>query len=305
MINRRQFIKVTAASTAAASLATRFAGAEDAKTTPSGEKTRPIVVVVHGKDIPKMLAAGIARLGGWTQFVKKDQKVTLKPNIAWISKPEQGADTCPVLVAECVKACKAAGASEVVVPEKTCNDWKQTFSSSGVLDAVTKAGGRMYALTEDKHFRKVDVPKGKILKQTEVAIDVLETGCLVNMPVAKHHTAAVLTMGMKNWMGSAKERQTWHGKGLHQCIVDFCTVVKPAITIMDCTRIMLTNGPRGPGEMAYPDELVLGTDPVAVDAYGATLFKKEPLSIDYIRIAHETGLGTGDLKEVDVVRLEV
>jgi len=296
-------MKVTAATTTAASLAGRLAGAEEQKN-PGGGKVKPLVVVVHGKDISKMVAAGIARCGGWAQFVKKGRKVTLKPNVAWISKPEQGADTNPVLVAECVKACRAAGASEVVVPEKTCNDWKQTFASSGILDAVTKAGGRMYALTEDNQFRKMDVPKAKILKQTEVAVDVLETGCLVNMPVAKNHTAAVLTMGMKNWMGSAKERQAWHGKGLHQCIVDFCTIIKPAITIMDCTRIMLTNGPRGPGEMAYPDEIVFGTDPVAVDAYGATLFKKEPFSIDYIRIAHETGLGTGDLKEVDVVRLE-
>lgn len=290
-MNRRVFLKTTAAATAIASVLPGASVAAD------GGKTT--IYVVHGTDIPKMLAAGIAKLGGWDKFVKKGQKVTLKPNVAWISKPEQGADTDPVLVGECVKACKAAGASEVVVPEKTCQDWKQSFSSSGVLSAVNNAGGHMYALTENKHFRAIDLPNGKVLKKADVAIDVLDTGCLVNMPVAKSHGATALSLGMKNWMGVVKDRRFWHQNELHQCIADFCTLVKPSLTILDATRIMLTKGPRGPGEQERPNQIVFGIDPVAVDAYATTLFKKEPFSISCIKIAHDMGLGCGDLTKVD------
>ena len=295
-MNRREFIKTTAAVTAVASLGRNSALAAASKS---------MLVVVHGKDIPKMIAAGMGKMGGWDKFVKPGRKATIKPNVAWISKPEQGADTDPVLVAECVRACKAAGASEVLVPEKTCNDWKQCFASSGVLDAVTKAGGKMFALTTDDQFRKVEMPGGVALKSMQVAVDVLDTGCLINMPVAKHHSVATLTMSMKNWMGSVNERSSWHKNQLHQCIADCSTVIKPSLIIMDATRIMLTKGPRGPGEQAFPNEIIFGTDPVAVDAYGATLFKKEPFSIQYIKLAHDMGIGCGDLSKVDVVRVEV
>lgn len=296
-MNRREFLKTTVATTAIVSsvLPGISSAAEGGKIT---------VYVVHGKDIPKMVAAGMAKLGGWEKFVKKGQKVTLKPNVAWISKPEQGADTDPVLVATCVTACKTAGASEVVIPEKSCNDWKQSFASSGVLAAVNKVGGRMYALTEDKHFRKMDLPNAKVLKQADVAIDVLDTGCLINMPVAKSHVLTTLTLGMKNWMGSVKDRQFWHRNQLHQCVADCCTLIKPALTILDATRIMLTKGPRGPGEQECPNQIVFGTDPVAVDAYATTLFKKEPFSIQHIKMAHDMGIGCGDLKQVEIVNIE-
>jgi len=295
-MDRREFVKTAAAVTAAASVFPSVSGvAGTGKTT---------VYVVHGTNIQKMLAIGMEKLGGWDKFVKKGQKVTLKPNVAWISRPEQGADTDPLLVMECVNACKAAGASEVIVPEKSVNDWKQCFSSSGVLEAVNKAGGKMYALVEDKHFRKMTLPNAKILKEADVAIDVLDTGCLINMPVAKSHSGTTLTLGMKNWMGSVKDRQFWHRNQLHQCVADCCTLIKPSLTIMDATRIMLTKGPRGPGDLDHPNQIVFGMDFVAVDAYAATLFKKEPFDIQYIKLAHEMGLGCGDLKDVEIVRLE-
>lgn len=134
--------------------------------------------------------------------------------------------------------------------------------------------------------------------------DVLETGCLINLPVAKTHGGATLTLGLKNWMGSVRDRGFWHRSGLHQCIADFGTLVRPSLTIVDATRIMVTNGPRGPGELKTPNQIVLGTDPVAVDAYAATLFGLEPFAVPYIQIAHGLGLGCGDLAKVVVQRIE-
>ena len=101
-------------------------------------------------------------------------------------------------------------------------------------------------------------------------------------------------------MGSVKDRRAWHNKGLDQCIADFSTLVRPALIVVDATRIMLTGGPRGPGTLAHPNQLVFGTDPVAVDAYAAALFKKKPFDIPHIQIAHEMGIGCGDLSKVNV-----
>lgn len=257
-----------------------------------------VIYVVHGKDIARMLNEGIVKCGGWSKFIKPGGKTVLKVNAAWASDPEQGGNTHPELVENCVRACLRAGAAEVVVPEKTCSPFKEAFARSGILDAVKRAGGRMYCPESAAKFRTVAIPQGKKLQQVDVVADVLDADCLINMPVAKNHGGATLTLSMKNWMGSVNDRGYWHRNGLHQCIADFSTFIRPSLVILDAIRIMTTKGPRGPGKLAYPDQLVFGCDPVAVDAYAATLFGKKPFDIPHIAIAHEMGVGCGDLDQI-------
>lgn len=293
-IDRRGFLKTAAAAAAAGTLLPGSALAGG----------RPEVVVVHGRDVGRMLSKGMAKLGGFGAFVKSGKKATLKVNAAWASRPEQGGNTHPALVSAIVAGCVKAGASEVVLPENTCSPHTQSFKLSGIEKAAADAGGRLYQLDPASDYRQVGLPKAKVLKQAQVAKDVLDTGCLINVPVAKSHGAAVLTVSMKNWMGSVVDRKFWHQGKLHQCIADCSTLIEPHLIVVDATRIMLTNGPRGPGQIAKPGELIFGTDPVAVDAYAATLFDMEPFSVPHIEIAHQMGIGVGDLDKVDIVRLE-
>lgn len=265
----------------------------------------PMLVVVHGTDIPKMLAAGMEKWGGWKAFIKQGSRVTLKPNAGWASTPEEGGNTHPALVEQCVAECLAAGAARVVVPEKPCSPARQSFPMSGIADAVRRAGGAMYCPDQAKHFRKVAIPQGVSLKEANVVADVLDCDCLINMPVAKQHGGSKLTLSMKNWMGSVEDRGFWHRNNLHQCIADLSTLIRPSLIIMDATRILTTNGPRGPGKLDYPNQVVMGKDPVAVDAYGATLFGKQPFDILHIKMAHEMKIGCGDLSQVNVVHVRI
>ncbi|MBN1556670.1 MAG: DUF362 domain-containing protein [Lentisphaerae bacterium] len=260
------------------------------------------VVVTHGGDAAAMLAAGIARFGGWTALVQAGRKATIKPNAAWASRPEQGGNTSPDVVRACVRACRQAGASEVVLPEHPCSAPDRSFTMSGIREAAEDAGGRLYSPT-NADYRRVTLPDAVTLKEAEVVTDVLETGCLIDLPVAKNHSGATLTLAMKNWMGSVKDRGFWHRAGLHQCIADFTTFVKPTLVIIDATRIMLKGGPRGPGELAYPGELIFSRDPVAADAYAATLFDKDPMEIPYLEKAHAMGAGCADLNRITVTRV--
>ncbi|MBN2301340.1 MAG: DUF362 domain-containing protein [Lentisphaerae bacterium] len=295
-MNRREFLKsATAIGITGAAFGPGAFGAFD----------KPVVCVVHGSNIPAMVAAGIERFGGWNAIVAKGQKATLKPNVAWASGPESGANTHPDVVTACVVGCRSAGALETIIVENPCSNPKQSFSMSGVEAAVKKVGGRMYAARDQSHFVEVTLPKAKVMKTAMVAKDVMETGCLVNIPVAKTHGSAVLTLGMKNWMGSVLDRRFMHANNLHQCIADLSTLIKPALVIVDAIRIMLNKGPRGPGELAYPNQMIFGRDPVAVDAYATTLFGKKPFDVPCIKIAHEMGVGIGDLALIDVQKIEV
>ncbi len=304
-VSRRRFLQTLAVAGAGgivAGPARAFQAAEKPEETKATKKTATIYVV-EGKDIPKMVAAGIAAAGGWARFVKQGKKATVKVNAAWNSTPEQGGNTAPALAGEVVAACIKAGASEVVVPENPCSGEK-AFEASGIGDAVKAAGGKMFLLSKPEQYRTVKLPQAKKLLEANIAIDVLDTGCLINMPVAKSHGGSVLTLSMKNWMGSVQDRGFWHRSDLHQCIADCSTFIKPNLIIMDATRIMLTDGPRGPGKLAYPGQIIFGTDPVACDAYATTLFDKQPFDIPSIKMAHDMGVGCGDLASIEIVRLK-
>ena len=298
-ISRRQFIIRSVLGLAGAVCLPKAIQAQVKK---SSSVTR--LCVVHGKNIAKMLSSGIANMGGWQAFVKAGKPVVLKVNAAWASLPEQGGNTNPVLVEEFIRQCRAAGAGEVLMPEKPCSSAKEAFGRSGILEAAARAGGKFY-LPTDRDFRKIEITKGVSLKQAEVVSAVLDSECLINMPVAKSHGGSGLTISMKNWMGSVKDRGFWHRNNLHQCIADLSTVIKPNLIIVDATRILLTNGPAGPGKLSYPDQIIFGTDPVASDAYAATLFEKQPFDIKYIKIAHDMGIGCGDLNLVKIDHIHV
>ena len=294
-IKRRTFLKAGATAAMAAAVVPDQA-AEPVST----------VVVVHGEDIPKMIAAGIAKMGGWEKFVKPGAKVALKPNLAWKSTPEQGGNTHPAIVREVVLAAEAAKAKQVLIPENTCQPEKETFPTSGILEALKGTKAKLYR-PKRADYVEVDVPKGKICRKAKVSRDLIEADCLINMPVAKHHGGATLTISMKNWMGAVDNntRRSWHRDGLHQCIADFSTYLKPHLVIVDATRIMLDHGPQGPGKLAHPHEIIFSTDPAAADAYAASLFNKTPEDVPHIKLAGELGVGCIDLAKIKIERVEV
>lgn len=253
-----------------------------------------------------MLDLGVEKLGGWAAFIKPGSKVAIKPNVAWYSTPAQGGNTAPELVRECVLQAEKAGAKKIDIPENPCSPESKAFPQSGVQDAIKGTSANLFRPDNKKGYRKVEVPKGKICKSAEVTNEILDADCLINMPVAKHHGGATLSLSMKNWMGAVSNntRRSWHRDGLHQCLADFSTFIKPTLIVIDASRIMLDHGPQGPGTLAYPNEIILSRDPVAADAYAATLFKHQPFDIGHIKIAHEMGIGCGDLSKVKIVRVE-
>ena len=97
----------------------------------------------------------------------------------------------------------------------------------------------------------------------------------------------------------------FHQNGLQQCIADLNTVVKTDLIVMDANRILLTNGPSGPGQTRDEKTVIAGTDPVAIDAYGTRLLGRNPNDIGHIRYAHELGVGEMDLNKISIKELSL
>jgi uncharacterized protein (DUF362 family) len=263
------------------------------------------LVAVKGGEPDVMFEKAIRSLGGMTAFVKKGQKVVVKPNIGWDVSPERGGDTNPKLIYSIVKHCLDAGAKEVFVFDNTCDNWAKCYKNSGIEKAVKDAGGKIAPGNSEANYQQVDVKNGKKLKKAKVHELILDSDVFINVPILKNHMAADVTISMKNLMGIVWDRQYWHRTDLHQCIADFTTFCKPDLNIVDAYRVMMKNGPRGVSEkdISLMKQMVISKDILAADAASVKIFGKEPEDISYIQIAKEMKLGRTDLKNMKINRI--
>ena len=265
------------------------------------------LVAVRGGEPAQMFQKGIEAFGGIGAFVKKGQKVVIKPNIGWDVIPERGGNTNPKLVAEIIKQCLQAGAKEVVVFDHTCDEWQRCYKNSGIETAVKDAGGRIAPGHTEGYYHEVVIPKGKVLKKSKEHELVLAADVFINVPVLKHHSSSRVTCGLKNLMGNVWDRGYWHGNDLHQCIADFGTFRKPTLNVVDAYYVMKRNGPRGVSaeDVVTMKAQLLSTDIVAIDTAAVKLFGADPKDIRHIQIAAEQGVGRMDLENLDIKRITV
>ena len=93
-------------------------------------------------------------------------------------------------------------------------------------------------------------------------------------------------------------------QNIGQKLADLATVVKPKLTVIDATRILLRNGPQG-GDIAdvkILDTVIASADPVACDAYATTLFDLQPGEISSTVAAYKLGLGEMDLAKMRIIQ---
>jgi uncharacterized protein (DUF362 family) len=264
--------------------------------------TTPKLVVARGPSPATNLAAVLGRIGGMRALISRDDIVLIKPNIGWDRTPAQAANTDPELVAAIVRACVDAGAKEVIVTDVSCNDAEPSFLHSGIADAARKAGAQV-PLPSEVETRAVAIPdKAGAWTMLEPYVRATK---VINVPVAKHHGLSTLTAGLKNWFGLVKDDRPVLHAGLAASIVGLASLMRPTVTIVDATRVIVRNGPRGGslGDVKKLDAVALSFDPVAVDAWAATELGFDPATIEYIQLAAQRGLGTANFASLSPVEL--
>jgi uncharacterized protein (DUF362 family) len=115
-----------------------------------------------------------------------------------------------------------------------------------------------------------------------------------------------MTAAMKNLMGLIADRPALH-ENLGQGIADLNTLIRPALTVVDCVRILTWGGPEGGSLEAVKtlDMVVASPDIVAADSYAATLLGIDLTNLDYITIAAAMGLGQSDLSKLKIADISV
>jgi len=298
---RREFLKGVAGAmggAAMASSALRAAVADEAADPPD-------LAVTHGEDPQKNVRKAIELLGGIKRFISRGDIVVVKPNIGWDRLPRQAANTNPDVVAALVAMALEAGAKEVKVFDNSINNARSTYARSGIADAARQAGATV-KFPDPRFFKNMNI-KGESLKRWPVYAEAVECDCLINVPIAKQHSMARLTMALKNHMGIiGGERGDWHPQ-LNVYLPEFAAFAKPKLTVLDAYRILVRHGPTGGSsrDVEMPRKCIAGVDQVAVDAFGATLFGLKPTDLGYLVKAKEMGIGKVDLEQLTVRELEV
>lgn len=264
----------------------------------------PTVAVAQGADHAGITRKALAALGGMQRFVKPGQTVVVKPNIGWDRAPEYAATTNPIVVRALVEECLKAGAKRVKVFDRTCNDPRRCYASSGIESALKGMKNVEVKQLEEERFKKVAL-NGRVLREWELYGEALSADVYINVPVAKHHGLSRLTLGMKNVMGIMGGNRGSIHKNLDQALADVNASFRPQLTVIDATRILTAHGPQG-GRLAdvkVLNQVIASTDIVAADAYATTLFGLKPSDIAVTRTAYQRGLGEMDLDKMRIVRV--
>ena len=259
----------------------------------------PEMAIIQGENPAHLARQAVEELGGMRRFISSGDIVLVKPNIGWDRTPEQAANTNPEVVAEIVRESLNAGAKRVIVTDVSCNDPRRCFQRSGISAAAQQAGAEVI-LPDPSRFKEVDV-QGEVLRTWQILDPFLNVDKVINIPIAKHHSLTGTTLGMKNWFGMlGGQRNQLHQK-IHESLVDLAVFVRPTLTIIDCYRILLRNGPTGGNleDVVLKKTLVAGTNPVALDAYVAkSYWNIEVDALPYLKLAASRGLGTYDFEKV-------
>lgn len=267
--------------------------------------------VSSGKDAPANVRRAIDALGGIRSFVSRGDIVVLKPNIGWDRTPEQAANTDPEVVIAVAELCLSAGAKEVRVFDRTCNEPRRCYRNSGIQDAVESFGKkhragdqvRVYHV-EDRKFVRTAIPGALVLSEWDLYRDALEADRIVNVPVAKHHTLATVTLGLKNMMGVMGGNRGQVHFRLPECLVDLNRQIPTHLTVIDATRILLRNGPSGGNleDVRAVGKVFASSDIVAADVVAAeSLFGVKANDVAHLRKALESGLGVSSRDGIRLV----
>ena len=269
----------------------------------------PDVAVVKG-DPAAATRAAVELLGGMGRFVKKGQRVLVKPNMSFARDVDSATNTHPEVVRAVCALCREAGASAIMVRDHALHDPAKALELSGILDACDSfESGICRQMMQARHYVDTTFARGSAMRANAVMRDVLEADVIISVPVAKSHGGAGVSLSLKGQMGLVYDRGAMHSRyPLDTAIVDLNSQLKAGLVIIDASRVLTSGGPGGPGKVIQPREIIASADPVAADATAVASYewygrRFEPRQVNHIRLAHERGLGRMDIDKLTTRRL--
>ena len=263
------------------------------------------VGIGRGGDAMTRLRKSIDALGGIRHFVKAGDVVLVKPNVAFDRSPILGATSDPELLEQLINLllvdCRAA---EVRVADNPIESPADCFEKSGIRLATERAGGRVY-LPDGNAFEELNTPGATLIERWPFFRRPFQNVTkVIGIAPVKDHNLCHASMGIKNWYGLLGGRRNQFHQDIHEIIADLSMMIKPTLTILDGTHVLMENGPTGgdPANVKNGGVVLAATDPVAQDAWAFQHLLARPVLPEYLMRAERRGSGkidySGRIKEI-------
>lgn len=316
-LNRREFLAWAGKSLLAAGLLPRLYFTRDFLNKLAADPY-PLAAVAEGtnEDTPAaILKTALQGIGGIERFVQPGMKVAVKVNATWPYPPHTASSSDPDLIRAMIGLVRDAGAAHILVFDH-CSIEPGTADAlrvSGIGKLIKEEG--VEGIFPDRNnaplstYTTIDLPDGKAYQKMSVIKAAVDADVRINMALAKTHNVTKVTMCLKHMMGFLRSPGLLHSS-LEQGIADLSTAspMKAELHILEALRVRLPYGnyrvcagpetdTTNPKVVKRVDQVVAGTDPVLIDAYGCmNYFDMTPEEIPYLIKAFEAGDGVLDVE---------
>jgi uncharacterized protein (DUF362 family)/ferredoxin len=229
----------------------------------------------------------------------------LKPNLLRTAPAEKGVTTHPAVFAAVAGTLAEAGFA--LAYGDSPNGMFSPLAVARSCGVAAEAEALRVPLADFESGQDVSFPSGVLDRRFTVAGGALAAAGIVNLPRLKTHGLTTMTGALKNTFGvipgglKAKYHITHPDvESFSQMIADLNGAVLSRLVVMDAITVMEGNGPAS-GRLRSVGLLIITTDPVAADAVGCRVMGIDPLSVPFIRMAEEAGLGNARADRVDIL----
>jgi uncharacterized protein (DUF362 family) len=269
-------------------------------------KGKAAVAITQNTDVRKAVKEAFQLIGGIEKAVRPGSKVLVKPNACLPASPDSGVVTNFRVVEAIIREVKRVGGIPVVGESSikgTPPGTEEALRASGIYGIAERLKAEVVNFDEDEELR-VNIPKGRVLKNIGIAKTALECDVKISVPVLKFHGEARVTLSLKNMKGCLPggNKVKTHNLGLDQSIADYNTVLKPDVAVIDGTFAGAWGKYPKPVRL---NAIIASFDPVAADAVGSLILGVNPGEVKHIRYASEMGLGVSNLDCIEIVGVQL
>lgn len=216
------------------------------------------------------LRRALDAVGGLAHYIKRGDIVLVKPNVAFDRSPNLGATSNPELLEALIRMLLVdCGAQEVRVADNPIESPADCFAKSRIREATERAGGRVY-LPDSNAFKMLRTPNADLIRDWWFFHrPFTNVDKVIGLAPVKDHNLCSASMGIKNWYGLLGGTRNQFHQDIHGIVSDLAIMLRPTLTILDATRVLMKNGPTGgdPSNVKEGDAVLASLDPVASDAW--------------------------------------
>ncbi|OGS20334.1 MAG: hypothetical protein A2252_07875 [Elusimicrobia bacterium RIFOXYA2_FULL_39_19] len=257
-------------------------------------------------------------LGGIEKYIKKGERVLIKPNLLSMKTPDKAVTTHPEVLRAVIRLVKEAGATPFVgdSPGGKMTGYSGSFRKLANPDQYWQETG-MKAVCGEEGAEIVSFETGgsevfelknrKHVKTLRLSKTALSFDSIIDVPKLKTHGMVLFTGAIKNLFGCVSgltkaeyHKQAVHPEAFSRMLVDIFSIVKPKLGIFDAVEAMDGNGPSS-GRVKKVGVILASADCVALDTVGSMVLGfKSAKEISAIRLAGEQGLGESDISKIEI-----